>query len=213
MYGGQMIRVLDMDTERDGVKIYSERTPSFTENATAEAAESTPQDKQNKFMTVFSEYSLTWRASTPERIIRLSLVGQDYICSKQQKKMILSNALMVFYLKNDKFVPLYEVRHLQTKKYYLYLDKKGLTAKLREVFQSVKLTLGQLHAPNLRCIAWKAETEEGIFYILWHNGCIIKAQDYLCFEEKKIEELRKVYNLLRFAPSVTKSDCYTVLCC
>ncbi len=208
------MRVLDMEAERGAVRVYGERPLSFTEKAMEEAGESTDDDKQHLFMTVYSESCTTWRTTAPDNITRLSLVGQSYVCSRPQKRLIQSSALMVFYQKNGNFVPLYELHHLQTKKYYLFLDKKALTHKLQEVFDIVKLTLGQLHTGNFTGIAWKAQTEKGSFYILWHNGCIIPSQDYLLFEEKKFEELKSTYALLRFTRSQSSvSDLYTVLCC
>lgn len=212
-FNGQVMRVLDMDAERGGARVYSERTPSFAERAREEASECSLEEKQNLFLTVYSESCITWRATKPEDILRLTLVGQSYICSRHQKKMTQSNALMIFYLKNGKFVPLYELHHLQTKKNYLFLNKEDLTERLRKVFKSVKLSLGRLNSPKLNSIAWQAETEAGKFYIPWHNGCILPAQDYLTFEKKKLEEMRNVYDLLRFAPSGLLSESYYVLCC
>ncbi len=213
-YNGQIMRVLDMDAERDSGRAYIERSPTFAEKALEEITECTYEEKQHKFLTVFSESCLTWRATNPEDLMRLTLVGQSYVCSKHQKRLTQSNALMVFYRKNGKFVPLYELHHLQTKKHYVFLSRDELTQKLGEVFNRVKLTLGVLHSPKLRSIAWSVETEEGTFYIPWHNGCIIPAQAYHVFEEKKkLEETKGTYSLLRFAPSPSFADSYYVLCC
>lgn len=211
--GGQQIRVLDMDSERGNGKVYSENIPTFAETALEEAKDSTAADKKHKFMTVYSEACISWRATSPEDIIRISLVGQSYVCPRYQKRLIQSNVLMVFYQKNGNFVPLYKLHHLQPKKHYIFLDKEELTQKLSEVFNTVKLTLGQLLTPNLKCIAWRAKTEEGDFYILWHNGSIIKAQDYLVFEERNFKDIKNTYELLRFTPSLIRKDAYTVLCC
>ena len=120
-------------------------------------------------------------------------------------------SLMVFYKKNQKLHPLWKFRAFEKGK--TFLNPKELQGRLHKALGSVKLSLGQLTAKGVPCIAWKVETRTSVFYIPWHNGCIIKEDNTLSFEEKELSEMKRVYALLRFAPSDVDKFAYKVLCC
>ena len=209
MIDGEVVRILDPNTAVGCSKI--NRAPSLAQRAKDELKEVSPEEKESLFLAIYFESGLTWHTVDPEDILRLSLAGQTYICSHWKKRMTPANALLVYYRTEGRFVPLYKVSHFETKKEYTFLNKVELTQHLLKVFKSVKLTLGQLSSPGLESIAWKAEANEGDFFIPWHNGCIIPAQEHLHFEEKPLNEMRNVYSSLRFTSY--DAEHYVILCC
>lgn len=212
MLGGTPAYIFDLSTERDAPRSYTERIPTFTERALEEAKECTKADLKHKFFTVYSENCADMTSFDPERLLRLSLVGQSYVYSKHRKRVLMASCIMVFYQNNGKFVPLWKFNSLQCNQSYPFLSPITLQQQMETIFSSVKLTLGSLTVKDIPCIAWKVETNEGNFYIPWHNGCIIEEKEDFLFEEKQLNEMKKIYTLLRFAPNYDQTS-YKVTCC
>jgi len=212
MYGGQKMHVLDMSVERGAShsKTSTSSFKTFAERAKEEAH--ALKNYERKFITIYSEACLEWYADTPERTLRLSMTGASYVYPQNRKKLTTSNALMVFYNKNGKLIPLWEIRHFESGNRCIFLDKEQMTKKLRSIFKSLNITLGSLTFNGLPCIAWRLQTEEGCFYIPWHNGAVIEDIDGFSFEEKSLKEMKDTYTLLRFAPSYM-SGLYKIVCC
>ncbi|MCM1323553.1 MAG: hypothetical protein NC218_05280 [Acetobacter sp.] len=201
-----------MEVERGSS--YKSREPyqSFAERALEEAKDCTPFERGHKFLNVYSEYCTAQSVTDPERGLRLALTGASYVYSQMRRKLTATNALMVFYNKNGKFVPLWELHHFQSGTSYLFLNTEELTTTLKKVFKNVKLTLGELKVKNIPAISWRVETEDGFFYIPWHSGAVIEDSPKFSFTAKELDEMRNVYTLLRFAPHY-KAGTYKILCC
>jgi len=80
------------------------------------------------------------------------------------------------------------------------------------VFKKIDIRLGQLEEKGIRFIAWEIETEKGIFYIPWHNGCLIEQTGELEFTEMPFAELKRTYKVLRFAKCVGEREAYRIVC-
>lgn len=212
MLGGQRVYVLDLDAEYNSHTNRTETYQTFPETAEEEVKECVKEGISSKFLNIYTEYCMTFHTSTADQALRLCLTGASYIYNSMVRKMRATNALMVFYRKNGKYYPLWDIRHFQTRSSYIFLDVKELKKRLHKVFDRFELKLGSLTTMNLPAIAWQITTDEGIFYIPWHSGAIVEKTEDFTFEEKTLEEMKKTYTLLRFAPSYEK-DIYKIVCC
>ncbi len=212
MMNGQTVRVLDMSVERDGERVYHEPKKSFIERLMAELKEE-PYEGDEKLLVAYSEGVCTQITTKPSQVLRLSLTGQTYVYQPLKKRLTQGAVAVVLYKYQGKYIPLYEQRYFRQKKEYMFLNPQELKKTLSKVFSSIELKLGLLTHERIPCIAWQVSTEDGEYYIPWHNGCIFKGDDTLLFEEKPLEQMRRTYELFRFAPSGITTGAYHIICC
>ena len=192
---------------------YTAELPAFSNRAKKEIKEMTWKESLSPVVTVYTESGYTFHTVSPDRTLILSLVGQDYVFSPCIKKITYCCTIGTFAKKGKKFILLWESMRLIPKATPTFLNKKLLEKNLQKVFTDVQIKLGQLQEKGVRIIAWQVTTKEGIFYVPWHNGCLIPKKETFSFEEKEFEEIRRTYKVLRFA-RVQEGDveAYLVLC-
>lgn len=212
MYGGERIHVLDLDVERGSTPSPAENKQTFKDLAFEEVKSCEHEKNQSRFLNVYSEYSYAWHTDTPDQTLRLCLTGASYLYSPLRRMLKQTHALMVFYNRNGQFKPLWLLHHFKSGKSYTFLNQNKLLQIFKKLFKRVKIKLGALTVQNVPAIAWKIETNEGIFYIPWHSGAIIEADDSFTFEEKPFNEMKTFYNILRFTSTLEKGT-FQVTCC
>ena len=210
-YGGQSYETLDYSVESSRPRrSYVEKPRSFRDEAKKEMENPEPDDYNHWFINVYSESGYTFHTGKALNALKLSLVGQDYIYSPNVKKMTFISAMAVYYQPTSKL--LWETRRFMPENRPVFLNRERLQEILQKVFKEIDIRLGQLQEKGISFIAWKIETEKGIFYIPWHNGCLIEQTTETVFTEKTFAELKRTYKVLRFAECRGEKDSYRVLC-
>ncbi len=216
MIDGTSYSVLDMDTERGAHSNHYASYKPFAERAIEEIKYLSLEERRHRFIIAYSIYGQTFLTTAPDQILRFSLAGQVY--NRNPRRMTLCNVLAVLYYNGKKFRPLtgWELRHFQSGEHPIFLDKQGLKQTLNKLFKHASLSLGILTSEpaTCSCPAWQIETEQGKFFIPWHNGMIIEDSTNFSFEEKEFDEVKKsCYSLLSFSRSLVKDECYKIHCC
>lgn len=188
-----------------------EKLPTFEQHVKEELTTLTPEEKKAPIIAIYRSEGYTYHAITSKDILRLSLTGQDYICSAMMKRMCSCTKCGVYYKDGNKYKELWQTGLLRQDKDAIFLFPEKLKKTLRKIFTNVEITLGELHEGNTRSIAWQIQCDEGIFFIPWHNGCICPNDDTLTFAPKTIKELRGVYKALSFATSYENHRVYRTL--
>lgn len=156
---------------------------------------------------------LMFAAKKPSEALKLTLTPQDYVCSYFMKKMHACTKCGVFYKDGNKYKMLWKNGRYNEHRKPVFLSPTLLKKELKKVFSSFDLSLGVLDdASCVKFIAWKVKTEKGTFFIPWHNGCIIPADPKWEFEEKKFEELRSTYKVLRFSYATDNRKEFRIVC-
>lgn len=210
MFGGERIGVLNMDAMR-GSNHSTEARKSFEERAYTETREYAKYERYNgKFLTVYSAYCEATAEIEPVKLWRLCLTAEAYM-SEKKFTFRPTNVLAVFYNSNGKFRLLWQTNHFQ-KREYDFLNKNEIKEFLEPLLGKMKITLGQLSCNGVPSIAWQLQTDDAIYYIPFHNSIIIEDCKNFTFEEKTLDEMKKVYKHLRFL-STGEKDSYKILCC
>lgn len=203
---------MDVDAnygKKKAVSSIYERYIPFAERAREEIASCNNQ--QHKFITVYSKYFVPQDITNPEKTLNLCLTATPYVYSHNRRKLSSTDVLAVFAKKDDKLILLWELHRLKINTCYAFLDKSAVIDTLSNIFKQVSIKLGTLTCQEIPCIAWQLHTEDGVFYIPWHNGSIIEDCESFTFEEKPFEEIKKTYAFLRFTPYAANS--YQPICC
>ena len=193
----------------------AEKEPTFEEEAIEELTYELKSSEidENGLFIVYRKHGFCYYAKTESEILSTSLVPQDFICDANLGIFDPCIITSVFYRKNGAFKLLYRNSRYFLDKKPVFLSKSYLTSRFKKIFSEVSITLGELHYKRISHIAWKITTERGVFYIPWHNGLPVQASDNLTFEEKLFENLRGVYNILRFHECCHHSERdFTVVC-
>lgn len=215
-YGDLRFSPLDMSVERDAPTQHAEPYIPFPERAAKYLKKASEDKLKHKFINVYSYCAEMYTAIDPSVVSRLSLTGQTTVYSAFLKRLTLCARAAVFYNNGKKFKPLYEIRHFENKAEPTFLSKEKLLERLSPLFKSIKISLGKLTEKGIPSIAWQLQTNEGIFYIPWHNGCIMESSEDTSFEEHSFIELKKsnIYACLRFGESLTShGESYRIVCC
>jgi hypothetical protein len=179
---------------------HSSKVPDFVEEALIELNEDfSIAHPEKKIFSLYKKEGYIYEANTPEEILSVSLAGQDYICSGGLKRIFSSTFTGIFYKKNNKFELLWKAKKYDYEKTPVFLSSKIVERELKKIFNNVELSLGLLSDEKLSYIAWKVTSDEGIFYIPWHNGLLYSDNPKVTFVQKDFQELRKTYKVLRFA--------------
>ena len=157
------------------------------------------------FVNLYSEVG--WiddtEAQDERRNFYLSAVGQNSLVCGYMGAYKSSNQIAV-YFKNKKgnYERLWGTSRFNQKQLPEFLNVHVLSRKLNKIIGNFVLRMGQLtYKTSSKAVAWEIISDEGIFYIPWHNGCIIeknKDASLLNFEEKTLKEMRQTYCALRF---------------
>lgn len=178
-----------------------EKMLTFEQLAQEELATLTAEEKKANIIAIYRSEGYTFHTSNIKDILRLSLTGQDYICSAIIKRIHSCTRCGVYYKDGNKYKELWNTGLLRHDKGAIFLFPEKLKKTLKKVFTNVEITLGKLFEGNTCSIAWQIQCDEGIFFIPWHNGCICPNDDSLSFTPKTIKELRGVYKALSFTTS------------
>lgn len=210
-YGGETYITLDYETASGTPRrSYTVGPKHFDARAKEELADATTDDFNHLFVSIYSENGYMYHTGNPQKVLKLALAGQDYLYAPSVKKVISSAVTAVFLRQGREYTLLWRNSRLQPNALPLFLNKKLLENKLKAIFKRVKLTLGELSENFIPSIAWQVETEQGIFYIPWHNGCLLEESPEFSFKPKGFQAMRATYKILRFAP--TDVDVYRVIC-
>ena len=193
---------------------YTDIQPSFESDAMVElemmtkSASGSSANVRSAYRT--SVYSFICKDEAEH--MRISLIAQDYVCSEFKLKITQAVAVGVFAKVADSWELLWKAGRLAECKNPIYLNLSYIKKKLGKVFSSVEITLGLITFGRFQAIAWCVSTEQGKFYIPWHNGAFVPESPMITFEERELEEMKKTYNLLRISKDYNPHDvCYKFL--
>lgn len=188
-----------------------EKLLTFDQLAQEELATLTAEEKKANIIAIYRSEGYTFHTSNIKDILRLSLTGQDYICSAIIKRMHSCTRCGVYYKNGNKYKELWNTGLLRHDKGAIFLFPEKLKKTLKKVFTNVEITLGELFDGSTCSIAWQIQCDEGLFFIPWHNGCICPNDDCFSFTPKTIKELRGVYKALSFTTSYENHREYKTL--
>lgn len=188
-------------------RAYTPERESFTERAKREIKEELkPEEKYEEIIATYSVYGAIDHTCDPEKMLKLSLSGQDYIISRGIMRVISCCDTAVFYKKKL----LWTTRMFDAGVMPQFLNKKLLKDQLSSVFKNVNIRLGELCHNYVKYIVWQVETEKGTFVIPWHNACLLRQTENMLFTEKSFKEVRLNYKMLRFTEF--EKNVFKVLC-
>ncbi len=212
-YGGNSYEALDYDVLSSSPRrSYTEGPKGFDNRAKEEMKELEPEDYKHPFITVYSESGYTYHTGIAQKALSLSLAGQDYIYTPSVKKVHFCNVLAVYFQSGHMYRQLWKISRFLPENRPVFLNREMLEKILGSIFSQLSIKLGQLSEKNIKYIAWEINTEKGIFYIPWHNGCLLEKTDGLEFEEKEFAEIKRTYKVLRFAACTGSEEAYRILC-
>lgn len=163
-------------------------------------------------VNIYRADGLVFTAQKSSEALSLSLTPQDYVCSTFVKRIHACTQCGVYYKHGNKFKMLWKNTRYSDNRKPVFLSPKLLEKELKKVFTTADVKLGTLQDNIIKYIAWKVKTEKGTFFIPWHNGCIIPADPKWEFEEKKFEELRSIYKVLRFSYATDNRKEFRIVC-
>ena len=212
-YGDMSFDVLDYGVESSTPRRkYTEGPRVFSNRAETEMKKLSAEDLCHPFNTVYSDSGYTFHSGDTTTIMRLSLVGQDYICTINIKRMIFCITSAVYHQANGKNKLMWKQERFKADIQPVFLNRPLLEKTFHSLYKQVEIKLGTLEEKNLTCIAWQVNTEGGTFYILWHNGSIVEATPELFFTQKEFSELRRTYKVLRFGRCPCTDEVYRIVC-
>jgi hypothetical protein len=193
---------------------HSSKVPDFVEDALIEINEDFAKNNPEKTLFVlYKKEGYVYEVKDVNDALSVSLAGQDYICSPGKKRITSSLFSGIFYKKGNKYELLWKAKRFDCgEKSPQYLSVPFLKRELKKVFTDVEISLGELKDDKLSYIVWKVTSNEGIYYIPWHNGLLVPEDETLSFEEKKFDDLRKTYKVLRFSRTASCDTEFKVIC-
>ncbi|MBE6463645.1 MAG: hypothetical protein E7005_07855 [Alphaproteobacteria bacterium] len=193
---------------------HSSKVPNFVEEAIIEIKEDFALKAPEKNLFVlYKKEGFVYEVTSVNDALSVSLTGQDYICAPGIKRITSSLFSGIFYKKGNKYELLWKAKRFDCgEKSPQYLSLSFLKKELKKVFTNVEISLGVLKDSKLSYIVWKVTSNEGIYYIPWHNGLLVPDDETLSFEEKCFEDLRKTYKVLRFTKICSGDTEFKVVC-
>ena len=214
-YGGQSYETLDYGVMSSTPRrSYTSKNKSFHEKALTELKEElTEKEKKEPIIMVYAADGYIYHTCETKSSIALSLAGQDNAVRSTVKRMHPCNAVAVYFRHANGATQLWKACRYSSADRPLYLNKELLISTLKKTkyFTNISVRLGQLTEKGIKYIAWQVSTDQGVYYIPWHNGSFVEDNVGLNFEEKDFKELRQTYAILRFALCVGEHDTYRIL--
>ena len=214
-YGGQNYERLDYSvmcsTPR---RNYTSGNKSFDDKALTELKEElTEEEKKEPIVTVYAADGYIYHTCETKSSIALSLAGQNNAIKSTVKRMRPCNAIAVYFRHANGATQLWKACRYSSADRPLYLNKELLISTLKKTkyFTNISIRLGQLTEKGIKYIAWQVSTDQGLYYIPWHNGSFVENNVNLEFEEKEFKELRETYDILKFALCIGEHDVYRIL--
>lgn len=197
--------------EQSGSPVHSfvERTTSFEEEAKEEIKSLNPT---STVLNLYKSDGLVFCAKKPDEALKLALTPQDYVCSMYIKKVRACTQCGVFYKCGTKYKMLWRNGRYSENRKPVFLNPAQLQRELKKVFTKHALTLGILEERSIKYIAWRIDTEQGTFFIPWHNGCLIAKDKEWNFVEKEFKDMRSTYKVLRFSYAQDNRKEYRIVC-
>lgn len=220
---GERYSALDIDVESSTEKkIYSEPYISSERKIKEEIKTLTDDEKKQKLMIFYHSdgYCYHLPITESEAILRLSLTGQTNICASCNKIIKKSMFCAVYRREGTKWIELWKTNSFSNNKTPMFLNLHTLTQHLHKVFDQFTIQLGELRENEysaFRAICWQITTNNGnVYYIPWHNGCLLPALPEYMFTIKNIKMLNQcTYKTLRFAENhdAPFKNTYRLTCC
>lgn len=199
--GAETFRTLDMDAEYGSHKSYTEKFLTLQEKFDEEIKNfTTKENKKHLFTVTYGMCGDAYNSFSPTFLMRLALTGQGCLYNSSLNRVNVTTGAGVYIFHDGKFHHLWTHKHYEPNQKPVFLNLKDLERLLSPYFNNLEITLGILKFDCTRNIAWQLKTEKGIFFIPWHNGCIIEDHPNLSFEEKTFPEVKNTYCVLSFAP-------------
>ena len=200
--GTETFRTLDMDAEYGAHKSYNEKFKTFQEKCDEEIKKyTTEENKQHVFTVAYGMYGEMYNTFSPTHLMRLALTGQSCLFSSMINRVNVPTGIAVYIFHKGKFVNLWTHKHYESQQHPIFLNKKELFSTLKPYFSTLEITLGIIKESGFKTIAWELKTDKGMFYLPWHNGCIIEKQEKFSFTPKEFSELKNTYCVLSFKES------------
>jgi hypothetical protein len=198
--GTETYRTLDMDAEYDAHKSYTEKFKTFLEKSNEEIKDyTTEENKEHLFTVTYGLYGEMYNCFSPTYLMKLALTGQSSLFSSMLNRVNVPTGIGVYIFHNGKFHNLWTHKHYEPRQTPDFLNKNELKKLLKPYFSKLEIKLGLLKYDSTKTIAWQLETEKGIFFIPWHNGCVIENHERFSFEEKTFQEVKNIYCVLSFS--------------
>ena len=181
-----------------------EKLLTFGEYAKEELSELSSEEKNERFIIIYRSFTYTYHAmcNNIKKVARLALAPQNYICNPMLQTITACNKTGIYYKDaKGRYKELWTTGLLREDKNAIFLQPEKLNNALKKVFAEFTLTLGKLSVDNMNYIAWQISTNEGIYYLLWHNACLCKHASNFTFDPHSIEDLKGIYKVLKFAHS------------
>lgn len=209
MLNSQGYLSVDATPVASGKKRVKEQLPTFEEDALDELWR---LGSEKRLASIYRSSGFSYVAEKPAESVRASLAAQDYVCGSHLLRVIPCTATAVYARRGKKWTQLWKTERLVDHRAPFFLHQELVTKRLKEVFTFVEMSLGQLSYKSFTAIAWKVRTNEGIYFIPWHNGMLICENPEFTFEEKGLDELKRTYKIMRFSSEKTpKGAVYRLL--
>lgn len=192
-------------TAEVGVNPHYEKTLSFEERAINELM-TQDIDTEKKFFPIYNEDGFICYADSIDETLSVSLTPPSHSFSSSTLKRRPAICCGVFVRDGKKFKPLYQNKRFYEDKAPIFLSLTNIKKLYKEFFEIIEIKLGQLTKNDDKFIAWELTTSEGHFYIPWHNGLIFAKEEGVSFEEKKLDDLKQTYFILRFTEVFPKGE-------
>ena len=173
-----------------------EQLPTFEEDALDELR---TLKSEKRIASVYRSSGFSYIPEKAAEGMRAALAAQDYICGTHLLRIVPCTATAVYARKGRKWLQLWKTERLLEHRSPVFLFQELVQKKLKEVFSFVEMSVGQLAFQHFKAIAWKVRTNEGTYFIPWHNGMLISEDEQLKFEEKELADLKRTYNIMRFS--------------
>ncbi len=214
-YGGQSYETLDYGVMSSTPRrSYTSGNKLFDDKALTELKEElTEEEKKKPIVTVYAADGYTYHTCETKSSIVLSLAGQNNAIKSTVKRMRPCNVVAVYFRYGEKPTQLWKASRYSSADRPVYLNKELLISTLKKTkyFTNISVRLGQLTENGIKYIAWQVSTDQGLYYIPWHNGSFVENNAGLNFEEKEFKELRQTYAILKFVLCVGEHDVYRIL--
>ena len=201
MLNSQGYLSVDATPVASGKKRVKEQLPTFEEDALDELWR---LGGEKRFASVYRSSGFSYVAEKPAESVRASLAAQDYVCGSHLLRVVPCTATAVYARRGKKWTQLWKTERLVDHRSPFFLFQDLLYKKLKEVFSFVEISLGQLQYKSFMAIAWKVRTNDGTYFIPWHNGMLICENPEFTFEEKELEEIKRTYKIMRFSSEKTQ---------
>ncbi len=193
---------------------YTSGKKTFDEKALTELEEElTEEEKKKPIVTIYAADGYIYHTCETKSSIALSLAGPNNAIKSTVKRMRPCNKIAVYFRHDKETVQLWANSRYVSDDRPIYLNKNLLINKLKttKFFTNISIRLGQLTEKGIKYITWQVSTNQGLYYIPWHNGSFVEDNASLEFEEKEFKELRLTYAILKFAPCIGEHDVYRIL--